>query len=274
MIARRKQPIEPRDSRAEGNRLEFRAVPQRQSLVATVVEQLTEQISSGAALPGDRLPAESELSRLFQVSRTVVREAVSRLKSDGLVETMPGQGLYVTAPGPSRGVLRLRPPEGDAAQIEDELLEFRAGLEADSARHAAARRTRDDIRSLRSCFARLAAVWDEGGSGTEEDLAFHLSIAKASHNTYIIQILEFLSGTMRVAISRSRELDGRRDDFLADAHAEHTAIFNAIIAGDPDTADRVMRAHLEAGQRRLRSRPARPARPESPLRNSTTLETP
>jgi GntR family transcriptional repressor for pyruvate dehydrogenase complex len=242
-------------SRAGGAGIKIRAVPQRQSLVATVVEQLADQVRSGAVAPGSRLPAESELSRLFEVSRTVVREAVAQLKADELVETLPGQGLYVTNPGPGQGILRLRPPEGDASQIASELLEFRAGLEADSARLSALRRTRADIKALKRAFARLTAVQGEGGSGSDEDLAFHLEIARASHNTYIIQVLEFLSGSMRVAISRSRELVATRSEFLAHAHAEHTAIFNAIVAGDADASVRAMRSHLEAGQRRLLFRP-------------------
>jgi GntR family transcriptional repressor for pyruvate dehydrogenase complex len=241
-----------RSARA-GTAIAIRAVPQRQSLVSTVVEQLTQQVRSGAAPPGSRLPAESELSRLFDVSRTVVREAVARLKAEGLVETMPGQGLFVTDAGPGHGVLRLRPPEGDATRIASELLEFRAGLETDSARLAAMRRTPADLRALRRSFGRLEAVQGEGGSGTDEDLAFHLQIARASHNSYIVQVLEFLSGSMRVAISRSRELDATRAELLAEAHAEHTAIFDAIVAGDANAAVEAMRSHLQAGRKRLLS---------------------
>jgi GntR family transcriptional repressor for pyruvate dehydrogenase complex len=235
--------------------LAIRAVPQRQSLVETVVEQLTQQVRSGAAGPGSRLPAESELSRLFDVSRTVVREAVARLKADGLVETLPGQGLFVAQASPGHGVLRLRPPEGDATRIAAELLEFRAGLETNSARLAALRRTPADLRALRRCFSRLAAVQNEGGSGTDEDLAFHMQIAHASHNSYIVQVLEFLSGAMRIAISRSRELVSTRAELLAQAHAEHTAIFDAVVAGDAEAAVHAMQSHLQAGSKRLLSRP-------------------
>ena len=244
-----------RSSTASVGGIAIRAVPQRQSLVEAVVEQLTRQVRSGVAAPGSRLPAESELSRRFDVSRTVVREAVARLKADGLVETLPGQGLFVTDPGPGSGLLRLRPPEGDATRIAAELLEFRAGLEVDSARLAASRRTPADMRALRRAFARLEGVQGEGGSGAEEEVAFHLQIARASHNTYIIQVLEFLSASMHVAISRSREMDATRSEYLVDAHEEHTAIFAAIIAGDPERAVRAMRAHLQAGQARLLSAP-------------------
>lgn len=232
-------------------KINIRAVRKRQSLVGMVVEQLAQQLRSGAVPRGSRLPAESELSRLFDVSRTVVREAVAQLKADDLVETLPGQGLYVKSSRMGQGVLRLRPPEGDASQIASDLLEFRAGLEIESARLAALRRTPADVRALKLAFARLAAVRQEGDSGSDEDLAFHLEIARASHNAYMVQVLEFLSSSMRIAISRSRELVATRSKFLADAHAEHTAIFSAIVAGDADAAVRAMRSHLKAGQRRL-----------------------
>ena len=229
----------------------LRPVPQRQSLVATVVEQLGQRVRSGAVTPGSRLPAESELSRLFRVSRTVVREAVAQLKVDKLVETRPGQGLFVVTPELGHGILRLRPPEGDASRIAAELLESRVGLEADSARLAAVRRTPADLEALRRAFNALAAAQGAVGSGSDEDLAFHLVIARASHNAYIIQVLEFLSGLMRTAISKSHELAATRSGFLLDAHTEHAAILEAIVAGDPEAAASAMRAHLKAGQARL-----------------------
>jgi GntR family transcriptional regulator, transcriptional repressor for pyruvate dehydrogenase complex len=243
-------------SAAPGAAIEIRPLPQRQSLVGTVVAQLADQIRSGAVAPGARLPAENELSRLFDVSRTVVREALARLKADDLVETRRGHGLYVATPELGQGVLRLRAPAGDPTRVALELLEFRAGLESDSARLAALRRTPADVKALKRAFARLAAVQGEGGSGTGEDVEFHLEIARASHNTYTIQVLEFLSGSMRAAIARSRELAATRDEYLAHAHEEHTAIFKAIVAGDPDAAVRAMRSHLEAGRRRLLLRSA------------------
>jgi DNA-binding FadR family transcriptional regulator len=106
-----------------------------------------------------------------------------------------------------------------------------------------------------SLVAAVVELQGEGGSGSDVDLALHLEIARASHDTYILQVLEFLSGSMRVTISRSRELDVTRSESLANAYAEHAAIFNAIVAGDADAAVRAMRSHLEAGQRRLLFRP-------------------
>lgn len=233
--------------------LNVSAVPQRQSLVTTVVEALAAQIQSGAVKPGSRLPAESELSTLFDVSRTVVREAVARLKAEGQVETVRGQGLFVTRPGPGHGVLRLKPPEGNSTRIASELLEFRAGLETHAAWLAASRRTETDIQALQKTLDALTTAKYEStvGGGAEEDLAFHLAIARASHNTYIVQVLEYLSSTLHTAISKSREHDAGRLEFVSDADAEHRAVFNAIVEGKADEAYQAMQCHLEAGQKRV-----------------------
>jgi len=103
----------PSDSPAA---FQFSAMPPRQSLVDSVVDQLAAQIESGGAAPGSRLPAENEMCRQFGVSRTVVREAIARLKADPLVETQPGLGLFVVRRAPGQGVQRLRGSEGSAVE--------------------------------------------------------------------------------------------------------------------------------------------------------------
>lgn len=229
----------------------FPPLPQRQSLVGTVVEQLTRRIESGEVAPDARLPAETELCRQFAVSRTVVREAVARLKAEQLVETRPGLGLYVARRGPGQGVLRLRAPEGSAVERSRELLEFRAGLEADAARLAALRRTDEDVVAIRAALDRIDAVERAGGNGGAEDLDFHMAIARASRNGYIVQVLRFLSGTLQDAIAHGRELSARRREHVEAAQREHRLVLDAIIAGDPDAAMRRMRRHLTQGERRL-----------------------
>jgi GntR family transcriptional repressor for pyruvate dehydrogenase complex len=241
----------------------FSAVPQRQSLVGSVVEQLAGQIESGAAAQGSRLPAENELCRQFGVSRTVVREAIARLKADQLVETQPGLGLFVTRREPGQGVLRLRASAGSSeAERAREMLEFRAGLETEAARLAAMRRSDADIAAIRAALARIEDAEREGGNGGTEDLALHMAIAHASGNGYIVQVLQFLAVSLRDAISHSRTLTARRAEHLAQARQEHARVVDAIVAGDPDIATLQMRRHLANGEQRLleRDAPAHAAR--------------
>jgi GntR family transcriptional repressor for pyruvate dehydrogenase complex len=249
----------------------FAALPQRQSLVGTVVEQLARQIESGAAAPGSRLPAESELCRQFAVSRTVVREAVARLKADQLVETQPGLGLFVVRRAPGQGVLRLNPSEGSTAERARELLEFRAGLEAEAARLAALRRTDDDIAAIRAAFARIEETERAGGIGGVEDLALHMAIARAAKNAYIVQVLQFLSDSLRDSICQSRIVAQTRREHLQAARDEHARVVDAIIAGDPDAATLQMRVHLGNGERRLpRGAVPAPGSPGAPSPLPTT----
>ncbi|MFM1988899.1 MAG: hypothetical protein RJA99_1856 [Pseudomonadota bacterium] len=229
----------------------FSAVPPRQSLVDSVVGQLAAQIESGGAAPGSRLPAETDLCRQFGVSRTVVREAIARLKADQLVETQPGLGLFVVRRAPGQGVLRLRGSEGTSVERAREMLEFRAGLETEAARLAAIRRTDQDRAAIRAALARIEEVERGGGNGGAEDLALHMAIARASRNGYIVQVLQFLAAPLAEAISASRTLSAQPREDSERARAEHRLVIEAIDAGDPEIATLQMRRHLANGEHRL-----------------------
>ncbi|MFY7950602.1 MAG: FadR/GntR family transcriptional regulator [Gemmatimonas sp.] len=236
---------------AAPNAFQFSAVPPRQSLVDSVVGQLVAQIESGAAVPGSRLPAENDLCRQFGVSRTVVREAVARLKADQLVETQPGLGLFVVRRMPGQGVLRLRGTEGSAVERAREMLEFRAGLETEAARLAALRRTERDVATIRAACERIEEVERAGGNAAAEDLALHMAIARTSRNGYIVQVLQFLATPLVDAISASRTLSVRPVEDIERAREEHRRVVDAIAAGDPEIATLQMRRHLSNGEHRL-----------------------
>jgi DNA-binding FadR family transcriptional regulator len=133
----------------EGTVLTITAVPQRNTLVSSVVEQLSAQIRSGVVAPGAKLPSESELCVRFHVSRTVMREALAQLKAEELVHAIQGVGLYVAQRLPGQGVLKLRASAGSELDNTREMLDFRAGLESQAARLAAERRTRADVSALK-----------------------------------------------------------------------------------------------------------------------------
>jgi len=239
------------DSPEAARAFQFSAVAPRQSLVESVVGQLAAQIESGGAAPGSRLPAENDLCRQFGVSRTVVREAIARLKADQLVQTQPGLGLFVVHRAPGQGVLRLRGSEGSALERAREMLEFRAGLETEAARLAAIRRTGEDVAAIRAALARIAEVERAGGNGGAEDLALHTAIARASRNGYIVQVLQFLARPLVDAISASREFGVRPVEESEQARDEHRLVVEAIAAGDPEIATLQMRRHLANGEYRL-----------------------
>jgi DNA-binding transcriptional regulator YhcF (GntR family) len=135
-----------------GAALTITAVPQRNTLVSSVVEQLSAQIRSGVVAPGAKLPSESELCVRFHVSRTVMREALAQLKAEELVHAIQGVGLYVAQRLPGQGVLKLRASAGSELDNTREMLDFRAGLESQAARLAAERRTRADVSALNAAL--------------------------------------------------------------------------------------------------------------------------
>lgn len=229
------------------------AVPQPSTLVAGVVEQLSAQIRSGVVGPGTKLPTESELCSRFSVSRTVVREAIAQLKAEELVHSIQGVGLYVSRPLPGQGLLRLRASEGSRLENAREMLDFRAGLESQAARLAAERRTAQDIAEIRSSLDAVDRAEQSGGTGAAEDLQFHLAIAQASRNAYIVQVQNFLAGSLRSAISHSREIEDleMKAEHFDIARREHGAVFDAIAAGNPDQAATAMQQHLTNGHVRL-----------------------
>jgi GntR family transcriptional repressor for pyruvate dehydrogenase complex len=224
----------------------------RRTLVGHVVDRLAAQIRAGALAPGDRLPTEPELCARFEVSRTVVREAVAQLKAEQLVDSVQGAGVYVTRRAPGEGVLRLRGSAGAGlADTAREMLEFRAGLETQAARLAARRRDDADLAAMRAALDRLDGAERAGATGSDDDLAFHMAIARASGNAFIVQTLEFLSASLRHAIEQGRGASARRGTSIEAAQREHRQVLDAIVAGDAPRAARAMAGHLAAGERRL-----------------------
>jgi GntR family transcriptional regulator, transcriptional repressor for pyruvate dehydrogenase complex len=233
--------------------LKITAVPPRNTLVSSVVAQLAQQIRSGVVAPGSKLPTETELCALFQVSRTVVREAVAQLKAEELVETVHGVGLYVTRSPPGQGVLRLRASAGNALDTAREMLDFRAGLESQAARLAAERRSASDLDAMKRALAGVDRAERSGASGTAQDLDFHMAIAQASRNAFIVQVQDFLMASLQAAISHSREIGDTaiRTAHFEIARREHAAVLAAIAARQPDLAAQAMQQHLTEGHARL-----------------------
>jgi len=217
-----------------------------------LVEDLSLKIRDGALRPGDKLPTESEIMQAYGVSRTVVREALSRLQAGGVVETHHGVGTFVLQPRQA-GVFRLDP--GDVATSVDVLavLELRISLETESAGLAATRRTEEQLRAMRDAlddFERNVAV---AGNTVAPDFRFHLEIAQATGNRYFADIMSHLGTTIiprtRINAIRNQERGG---EYLSRVNREHEEIYAAIARRDPESARAAMRVHLTNSRERLR----------------------
>lgn len=222
-------------------------------LADRVVSGIKDQILAGDLAPGAKLPSESDLVGTYGVSRTVAREAVTRLRAEGLVETFQGRGSFVLAvPEPSPFAL-----ESSAIRTQHDVLDmvdFRLGVECEAAALAAARVDDSGAQQIRKALE--AFVKAEPHNQVEADFAFHRAVAAASGNRFYLDLLDSF-GPMMILLPRTRLGDaysltdaGHVDRVLR----EHDNIAAAVIAGDPDLARAAMRVHLGNTRRRLDAR--------------------
>lgn len=218
-------------------------------LADQVADALAGEIRGGRLAVGEKLPTEVGLAEQFGVSRTVVREAVSRLKSLGLVDSRQGSGVYVKALGFAPLNFDARSAESREAVVQ--MVEVRRALEAEVAALAAQRRSDDDIRRIRESIAALDAAVRSGGDGVEEDVRFHRAIADAARNPFLIGTLQYLSQFLRGATRVTRANEARRTDFARQVSDEHDAIVRAIEAGDATRARQAAARHMNNAIRRI-----------------------
>lgn len=216
-----------------------------------VAEQLSAEIKQGRLAPGDKLPTEARLVEQFAVSRTVVREAVSRLKSLGLVDSRQGSGVFVSAQQPF-APLNFEARHAASQEAVVQMVEVRRALEAEVAALAAERRSPSDLRAIEQAVQALDQAVLSGGDGVAEDVNFHRAIAEATRNPFLIQTLGYLSQFLHGATQVTRANEARRGDFAAAVRSEHQAILQAVQAGDPIQARQAAAAHMGNAIGRIR----------------------
>ncbi|MCB1496252.1 MAG: FadR family transcriptional regulator [Bauldia sp.] len=216
-----------------------------------IVEAIRDDVEAGRVSPGDRLPTEAALSAAFDVSRTVIREAVSRLQTEGIVVSRRGSGVYVAKAGDAPRTFRMGPADTEEMVSLREIFELRIGVESEAAALAAARRSRSDVSSLRKILGRLSAGGRPLEIGVEADVAFHRRIAEISQNRQILRFVDFLSFVLAEAIRAARANSAKQEGWSGMAYGEHVAIFEAIETGDPEQARQAIRQHLIQAQTRL-----------------------
>tara|TARA_R110002049_G_scaffold170815_1_gene337416 strand:+ start:15779 stop:16501 length:723 start_codon:yes stop_codon:yes gene_type:complete len=219
------------------------------SLSDEVAMRIRTSIESGSIELGKRLPTEQELGEAYGVSRPVIREAVSILKSDGLVISQQGRGHFVNPQGAS--VFRLEPSFEDKEDLAD-LFHFLISVEVAATEQAAIRRTPSDLNAIRQHLGGLEVAIRENRNGVEEDMKFHRAILQATHNAYFISFGEFLESRVRNLIRTARENTARSQDMVQRVQNEHEAIFKAIAAQDGENARAAAANHLDNAAQRLR----------------------
>ena len=206
-------------------------------------------INDSRLTPGNRLPSESSLAGSFGMSRTIVREALARLASDGIVQARRGAGSYVKR-RPSERLGTHMPMDALATALGT--YEVRFVLEAEAARLAAQRRSNQQLDAIERALEALRTALLSNAPAHDEDWVLHRAIAEATANAAFLPVFDHLQdAVMRILragvdISRSRP-----PDVIKAMMEEHDAIVDAIRAQDADGAALAMRWHLSQGRKRL-----------------------
>lgn len=239
------------------------------TLAHDLVQALADRIRSGRLAAGAKLPTEAQIVAEFGVSRTVVREALSRLQASGLVQTRHGIGTFVLGVDDA-AAFRIAPEQMATLQDVIAVLELRLGVETEAAALAAQRRDDEHLRRMRAALEDFRVAIEAGESAVDADFRFHREIARATGNAHYADLMATL-GTKIIPRARLGGIesgaapDGERLAYLRRVHAEHETILEAIARGDSDAARAGMRTHLANSRERRRRVGAAAAPPGAAL---------
>lgn len=198
---------------------------------------------------GDRLPSESRLAEMFGMSRTIVREALARLASDGITEPRRGAGSFVKS-RPSDRMLAYMPMADLSATLGT--YEVRFVLEAEGARLAAVRRSPAEMTGIEAALEGLRAALLSSAPAHDEDMELHRRIVLATANPAFLAAFDALFADidkiMRAGVDISRS---RPPEVIGAMMREHEMVVDAIRTQDADGAALAMRWHLSEGRKRL-----------------------
>lgn len=214
-----------------GSLADGQQLPQQRRRYEQVVDSLLDLIDDRGLEPGEAMPTERELSEVFGVSRSVLRQAFGILEERGILSTRQGSGRYLREakqPAPGEGIR----DRMEIASIAD-VLEARALLETEIARLACDRRTHEEVIRLRDAASRLR--------GWEDNVTFHQTLASCTHNFMLERMI-------REQVDLASELHQRDHyndpDQLKRMREEHKAIAAAVASRDGDLAAELVGSHL------------------------------
>jgi GntR family transcriptional regulator, transcriptional repressor for pyruvate dehydrogenase complex len=237
------------------------ALRRPRSLTADLVQALGDRVRDGRWAAGTKLPTEGAIMTEFGVSRTVVREAISRLQAANVVETRHGIGTFVLGHGDTN-TFRIDPAQLDTLQDVIAVLELRMAMEAESAALAAVRRRPEHLAAMRAALAALGTALAKGRDGAGADFQFHLEIARATGNAHFADLMTTLGGMMipRARLEHAQPVTAEREAWLRRVNEEHDNILHAIERQDPEAARAAMRTHPANSKARRQALAPKPTR--------------
>lgn len=221
------------------------------SLALELVEALGDRIRDKRLKVGEKLPSEAAIENQYGVSRTVVREAISRLQAAGLVVTRHGIGTFIVGTNDNP---TFQLTQEDFATLKDVIavLELRIGIEVEAASLAAIRRTEKNLTDIEASLKAIQAAIDAGKDAVSADFQFHLNIVRASQNQHYADLMVSLGPSIipRARLEKNKSKQPDRDSYLRKVNMEHESILNAIRNQDPEAARAAMRTHLSNSKER------------------------
>jgi len=217
-------------------------VVQTSRLYEQIVQQIEESVQRGTLKEGDQLPAERELAQQFGVSRTAVREAIKALHEKGLVDAFPGRGTFITS-GQSNSMRQsldriLKNGQADGAS---HLAEIREILEPEIAALAAVRAEEQDLATMREAVAVMDNARQDPDAYIEADLDFHLALAEAAGNPFVLSLIDSIVGMLREQRMRTFYVNGGPER----GQVHHKRILAAVEGRDAQAAREAMQGHLQ-----------------------------
>ncbi|SDT57919.1 transcriptional regulator, GntR family [Bradyrhizobium canariense] len=221
---------------------------------------IVKQINSGGFAVDQRLPSEKEFCERFSVSRPIVREALERLRTEGLIRSRQGAGSFVAsgaismaaAEMPLQASSDVMPAHINSIAAIQKFYAYRISFEGELAYAAARNRQPADIQRIGSLLQNIKSSVASNTQGIDEDLEYHEAIAQATHNEFFIAAWNASRGQIRFLIELARSLSALGSpNHSAAVRSSHEPIFECIRDGDADGARTRMREHITRSQERV-----------------------
>jgi len=221
--------------------LEATALSDGHKLQNEIIGKIRDLINYKNLEPGDKLPAERTLSEKFKVTRSNVRDAIQRLEFYGLLKSIPQSGTFVA----NIGGVAMNGMIDDILSLESpdfkSLVETRILLELKTVRLASLRRTEEDLKNIKSALDAYKEKALSGENAVQEDLLFHLAIAKASGNASINTFMLTITPQIIIDFGKYHVCD---IDQAVTGIEEHSGIYEAIKKQNPSEAKQKMKDHF------------------------------
>jgi GntR family transcriptional repressor for pyruvate dehydrogenase complex len=220
----------------------------RHSLVDEVVERLRLVIAERGLASGDRLPTEGQLVRELGVSRNVLREAIRRLETVGVIRVRRGLGMFVGGREGLSGCTQLfRSAMTMSAHDLTDLAELRCVIECQTARRAAELAGAEQVAELHVALERLGCESQSRDEAVRTDFEFHRKLAEVAGNQLMLSLMTILEELLLSAMVLTTE---QPRDFRTNSE-RHLPIWEAVRANDPDAAEKAMREHMQVFSARI-----------------------